>query len=128
MKQVTIYCDGSCSATGKGAFASILISGNKRQIILGFENKTTSNRMEIKAALMALKSLSKPCRVIIFSDNLSLINRMTGKSQTRYSLDLYNQLDKLSEIHQIVWRWVRRNSIKEIRLADKLAHEKMKQL
>jgi ribonuclease HI len=127
MKKVTIYCDGSCSPeTQKGAFASILICGENKQIILGTQIKTTSNRMEIIAAIKGLNSLTAPSEVTIFSDSLLLINTMNRKCRKRQNRDLWRQLDRLSLIHKIKWIWVKRNSTIGNKEADKLAKKTMK--
>lgn len=56
--QVTIYTDGACSGNpGPGGWGVLLQFGNREKELSGSENKTTNNRMEITAAVMALGAL-----------------------------------------------------------------------
>ena len=59
--KIKIYTDGACSGNpGKGGWAAIILDDNENQTkISGSENRTTNNRMELMAAIMALKKLKK---------------------------------------------------------------------
>ena len=82
--EIKIYTDGSCllNPGGPGGFASILLLPDGREIRLsGKESSTTSNRMEIMAALSALDYLeqnhlvtSEISKVIVLSDSRYLVN------------------------------------------------------
>ncbi len=126
MKRATIYCDGSCSLKKRGGFASILISENRKHIIFGTAKNTTNNRMELIAAIEGLKTLSSPSKIRLFSDSLLLVNTMKGKCKKRHNHDLWDELDQLSSIHKIVWIWIKRNSIRGNREADKIAKQSMR--
>ena len=56
-----IYTDGACSGNpGRGGWAAIIIDDDLNQIsISGREIKTTNNRMELVAPIMALKKIKK---------------------------------------------------------------------
>ena len=70
MKRVTVYTDGACSGNpGPGGWAAVLIYKSVRREISGGEPETTNNRMEITAALMALKKLKESCEVDIYTDS-----------------------------------------------------------
>ncbi|MCI6603746.1 MAG: ribonuclease HI [Clostridiales bacterium] len=72
---VVIYTDGACSGNpGPGAWAAILISGRFEKELSGFVSDTTNNRMELTAALEALKALKEPCDVSLHSDSAYLIS------------------------------------------------------
>lgn len=75
MKQVTIYTDGACSGNpGPGGWGAVLIyEGNQREISGGAVH-TTNNRMELSAALEALRALKEPCHVLLHSDSAYLVN------------------------------------------------------
>ena len=61
MKSVIIYTDGACSGNpGPGGWAAILMYGQKRLEISGFEAHTTNNRMELIAPIEALTRLREP--------------------------------------------------------------------
>ena len=79
MFNVTIYTDGACAGNpGVGGYGAILTCNGQEKIIRGCEpTTTTNNRMELKAALEAIKALKKPCNVEIFTDSQYLINCST---------------------------------------------------
>ncbi len=55
--KLKIYTDGACSGNpGKGGWAAVIFDNNSNQSsISGSEKKTTNNRMELTAPIMALK-------------------------------------------------------------------------
>ena len=61
IKRVTIYTDGACSGNpGPGGWGAVLLYGAHRREISGFEASTTNNRMEMMAAIQALRLLRVP--------------------------------------------------------------------
>ena len=66
-----IYTDGACSGNpGKGGWGAIIIDDNLSQIsISGSEIKTTNNRMELMAPIMALKKIKRKSEITIFTDS-----------------------------------------------------------
>lgn len=52
----------------------MLMSGEHRRELSGFEPETTNNRMEIQAAIEALRALKVPCQVKLYSDSAYLVN------------------------------------------------------
>jgi len=124
-EKVIIYTDGGCSPNpGLGGWAAILISpahGNHEKEISGFEPESTNNRMELTAAIMALKSLKRPCSVELHTDSNYLKKAFTdgwlekwtrngwktaGKKPV-VNIDLWKELLALSSKHAIKWIWVR---------------------
>ena len=75
MKQIEIFTDGACSGNpGPGGYGAILRYGkHEREISQGFA-ETTNNRMELTAAIEALKLLKEPCEVTLFTDSQYLVN------------------------------------------------------
>lgn len=68
-----VYTDGACSGSpGPGAWAWAADSGNIEDS--GYEPSTTNQRMELLAALEAIRSLGSRYRITIFSDSAYLIN------------------------------------------------------
>ena len=122
---VDVYTDGSCSGNpGPGGWAAVIIFGNIEKEISGGDVLTTNNRMEMIAAIEALKQLKKPCRVRLHSDSAYLVNAFTNgwieswkkngwknsTPQTVSNIDLWQQLDVLSEQHDIEWIKVKGHS------------------
>ena len=118
---VVIYTDGACDPNpGPGGWAAILRYGEHEREISGSDPQTTNNRMELQAALEALKALKRPCRVILNTDSEYLrrgINewlpawqkrgwRTSGRKAVQ-NVDLWQALAHEVEQHEIEWRWVR---------------------
>ncbi|MBR0426502.1 MAG: ribonuclease HI [Clostridia bacterium] len=75
MDQVTIYTDGACSHNpGPGGWGCVLIYGKYRKEASGSEPMTTNNRMEVTAAIEALRFLKRPCIVDLYTDSAYLCN------------------------------------------------------
>jgi ribonuclease HI len=129
MDKVTIYTDGACSGNpGPGGWAAILITGNQEKEICGHDPQTTNNRMELTAAIEALRALKRPCQVTIYSDSNYLIQcfnqgwmdawksrgwkRMERKGKREIlkpvlNVELWQELDRLMQIHQVTWEKVK---------------------
>lgn len=117
-KKVTIYTDGACSGNpGPGGWAAILMHGERRMEISGFEADTTNNRMELQAAIEALKCLKMPCDVELFSDSAYLVHGFTygwvekwkangwknsSKEEVK-NIEQWKELDRFGTIHSIKW-------------------------
>jgi len=120
LPQVEIYTDGSCSPNpGPGGWAALLRYQDIERELSGCEVETTNNRMELTAAVQALQSLKKPCRIVIYTDSEYLRRGITEwlpgwrkrnwrrKTGTLANIDLWQALDVLLKDHEIEWRWVR---------------------
>jgi ribonuclease HI len=118
LKLVEIYTDGACSGNpGPGGWAAILIYEGKEREIYGFEPNTTNQRMELQAAIKGLEALKYACMVKLYSDSAYLINAFHQNWLKKWSLngwlnsqkkpvenrDLWEELLRLSEIHQVDW-------------------------
>lgn len=125
MKEVTIYTDGACSGNpGPGGWGAVLIYGDKRKEISGGEPSTTNQRMEITAAISALRALKEPCRVHLYSDSAYLVNAfrqgwlanwqrngwLTAKKQPVENQDLWRELLRVASRHQVEWLKVKGHS------------------
>ncbi len=118
---VTIYTDGACSGNpGPGGWAALLRYGNHEKELVGSKQETTNNRMELTAALKALRALKEPCQVDFYTDSEYLkkgINEWMAKWKRKgwktaakkpvKNQDLWKALDKAIQGHQITWHWVR---------------------
>lgn len=118
--EVTIYTDGACLGNpGPGGWGVILRYGLHEKVLSGFEKDTTNNRMELRAALEALRALTGPCQVILFTDSEYLKKGITEwmpgwkrrnwrrKGGALANVDLWMKLDEEIQRHEIQWRWVR---------------------
>ena len=118
--KVTIYTDGACEGNpGPGGWAALLRYGKHEKMISGGEKDTTNNRMELTAALEALRALNQPCQVTLFTDSEYLKRGITEwmpnwkrrnwrrKGGKLANVDLWMRLDEEMTRHEIDWRWVR---------------------
>ncbi len=144
MPEVTIYTDGACSGNpGPGGWGCVLMSGDRQKQLSGAAGETTNQRMELTAAVQALSALKVPCRVRLYSDSAYLINAfrqhwldnwqkngwLTSKKQPVENRDLWQELLRLSAIHQIEWLKVKGHAgVEQNEVCDSLARAAMKTL
>lgn len=143
MKDVTIYTDGACSGNpGPGGWAAILIAGDDAKRLTGGERHTTNNRMELTAALEALKAIDEPATVTLHTDSAYLSNAFNkgwleswqdNNWQTSSNNDVKNKglwqaLLEQAERHDVEWVWVKGHADNELNnMADELAVAAMEQ-
>ena len=116
---VELHSDGSGTASGPGGYGVILRYGEIEKELSGFEPASTSQRMELLAAIRGLEALNNPRTVRVFSDSQYLVRGMSewihgwsrsGRLETPDALanqDLWQQLATLSRQHRVSWEWVR---------------------
>ncbi|MDM7983793.1 MAG: ribonuclease HI [Maricaulis sp.] len=122
MSTITIHTDGACSGNpGPGGWGAILEWNGHRKELHGGERDTTNNRMEMQAAIEALKALKKPGRtVVLITDSVYLRDGITkwihgwkkrgwktADKKPVKNVDLWQELDALTREHTIEWRWVK---------------------
>jgi ribonuclease HI len=138
MKKIEIFTDGACRGNpGMGGWGALLRWQGHEKKLKGVAQQTTNNRMEMMAAIEALRSLKQFCCVAITTDSQYLQKGVTEwmsnwkKNQWRNSKkkpvknkDLWQQLDQELQRHQVTWHWVRGHSGHvENELVDQLANE-----
>lgn len=121
MKKIELFTDGSCLGNpGPGGYGALLRYGqHEKRLSAGFK-LTTNNRMEMLAAIEGLKLLKQPCEVSLTTDSQYLRQGITSwihgwkkrgwKTASKApvkNVDLWKQLDKLSQEHKINWHWVK---------------------
>jgi len=118
---IYIYSDGACKGNpGVGGWGALLVTGGHRKEISGGEANTTNNRMEMTAVIRALESLKRPSTVEVHTDSQYVQkgisewmpgwkrrNWRTADGKPVKNQDLWLQLDALSQLHRIEWKWVR---------------------
>ena len=74
-----VYTDGACSGNpGPGGWGAVIFDAEKNQKnIYGNEEKTTNNRMELMAPIMALKKIKSNSDIIIYTDSTYVKNGIT---------------------------------------------------
>ena len=138
---VEIFTDGACSGNpGPGGYGAILKYRLKVKEISGCELETTNNRMEMTAIIEALRQLKRPCNIKVITDSNYVVKGMTEwlpgwvrrnwlNSQKKPVLnrDLWEELMKLNQAHQIQWIWVKgHHGHPENERCDQLARDAIK--
>ena len=78
-QRVSIWTDGACSGNpGPGGWGAVLRYGDHEKELKGGEALTTNNRMELTAAIEALRSLNRSCVVVLHTDSQYLRGGVTG--------------------------------------------------
>ena len=121
---VIIHSDGGADPNpGIGGWAALLRFGDREKELSGNEPKTTNNRMELRAAIEALRALRRPCLVEFHTDSQYVRRGITegvkkwaaAGWQTKAgrpvpNADLWQELQSLVGGHDITWHWVRGHS------------------
>ena len=124
---VVAYTDGSARRNpGPGGYGVVLLFSDhagrlhSKMLSQGFR-RTTNNRMELLAAIVALETLSRPCTVELHSDSQYLVNAFTkgwvarwqrtgwrtaGKKPVK-NRDLWERLLAAVAPHEVSWTWVK---------------------
>ena len=118
---VAIATDGACKGNpGPGGWGALLRFGEVEKELSGGENPSTNNRMEMMAAIMALESLKRPCRVILTTDSVYVRDGITkwihgwkrngwrtAAKKPVANAELWQRLEAACARHSIDWRWVK---------------------
>lgn len=121
---VEIWTDGACSGNpGPGGWGALLRFRGIEKELSGGERDTTNNRMELMAAIRALESLKRSCRVHLTTDSnyvrqgitewLPRWQRNGWKTAARKPVknaDLWQRLDAAASKHEVRWSWVKGHS------------------
>jgi len=98
----------------------LLQFGAHTRELAGGEPATTNNRMELQAAISALRALKKPCEVTLFTDSeyvrqgitewlsgWKTNNWRTADRKPVKNDDLWRQLDEVASRHSVSWQWLK---------------------
>ncbi len=119
--EVRVWTDGACSGNpGPGGWAALLRSGTRERELSGGEAATTNNRMELRAAIEALRALRRPARVTLTTDSeylrLGITEWLptwrargwrTSSGGAVRNRDLWEELHQVLAPHVVHWCWVR---------------------
>lgn len=124
MKAVEVHTDGACLGNpGPGGWAALLRYGARERELVGGETLTTNNRMELMAAIVALETLTEPCKVVLHTDSQYVRQGITewmrnwlrrgwktSAGEPVKNRDLWERLHAATGRHSIDWRWVKGHS------------------
>lgn len=138
MKKIKVYTDGACRGNpGPGGWGALLVYEGNEKTLKGAEANTTNNRMELLAAIEAIRSVKEPCEIELTTDSqyvrkgitewISGWKRrgwMTAAKKPVKNKDLWLALDQEISSHTIEWHWVKGHSgHPENERADELANQ-----
>ena len=119
-----IYTDGCAAPTnpGPGGAAWIIVRPRKaaRRGAVGFK-RTTNNRMELMAAILALQDCRDEANILVRSDSQYVVNAfeknwlkawqkngwIRSDHEPVLNADLWRELLALVEGHEVRWEWLR---------------------
>ena len=121
LPEVEIFTDGACKGNpGPGGWGAVLRFGDKERELSGGESPSTNNRMELMAAIEALKALKKPCRVSLTTDSNYVRDGITkwihgwlrngwrtSDKKPVKNAELWQALLEATAPHRIEWHWVK---------------------
>lgn len=124
MQVVEIFTDGGCRGNpGIGGWGALLRFGDVERELSGSAEDTTNNRMELTAAIEALRALKRPCKVTLTTDSQYVKNGInqwmanwkrndwkTAAKKPVKNQDLWRDLDEALVPHQVTWAWVKGHS------------------
>ena len=124
---VKIYTDGAARGNpdGPGGYGTVLHYVDSKGVLHEREYsqgyvRTTNNRMELMAAIVALEALKEHCEVVLSTDsqyvrqgitqwihNWKKRGWKTAEKKPVKNVDLWQRLDAALGQHKIKWEWVK---------------------
>jgi ribonuclease HI len=119
--RLVIYTDGACSGNpGPGGWGAVLIYGDHRKELKGGEHETTNNRMELRAAIEALRAIKRSTAIDLYTDSKYVMDGAqqwlkgwkargwkTAARQPVKNQDLWQEIDIELSRHDVTMHWVK---------------------
>jgi len=108
---IEIYTDGAYNLVlGQGGWGAVVVENAQKHVFSGMVKHTTSNRMEITAALEGILQTPQGAEVVVYTDSQYLFGCMAKGWQRRANRDLWEQLDEAVGQRKVRWQWIDRNT------------------
>ena len=118
---VELFTDGACLGNpGPGGWGALLRFNGTEKELVGGEEETTNNRMEMLAVIEGLKALTRPCVITVYTDSQYVQKGITewikgwkargwktSSKKPVKNVDLWMALDEAQAQHNITWQWVK---------------------
>lgn len=116
--EVTVYTDGSAKGNpGPGGYGIVMISGKHRKELSEGFRRTTNNRMELLAVIVALEQLKAPnCEVTMYTDSKYVCDAVEKgwlfdwekkDFKKKKNPDLWKRFLKVYRKHKVSMKWVK---------------------
>lgn len=120
-KAIDIFVDGACSGNpGPGGWGIVFTTEKDEITLAGGNPATTNNRMELQAAIEAIKALPTSVSATLYTDSQYVKNGITSwiigwkkrnwmnsKNEPVKNKDLWEELDACLQTKNVSWQWVR---------------------
>jgi ribonuclease HI len=128
---LSIYTDGACSGNpGAGGWGVVLLFGDNKKELSGYERNTTNNRMELTAVisgLKALKNITKDIKINIYTDSKYICDAINKNWLNNWlkndwknsqknpvaNRDLWEEIIALNTKYSPSYNWVKGHSTNE---------------
>ncbi|MBL4600287.1 MAG: ribonuclease HI [Rhizobiaceae bacterium] len=139
-ERIKIWTDGACSGNpGPGGWGVLMRFGDHEKELCGGAEETTNNKMELQAAIEALRALNRDCPVDLYTDSQYVRGGITGwiknwkkngwrtaNKKPVKNIELWKQLEEELGPHDVEWHWIKgHNGHPENEKADELARQGM---
>lgn len=120
-EEVQIYTDGACSGNpGPGGWAAVLRWRDHERELSGAAAHTTNQRMELTAAVEALRTLKRPVRAVLFTDSAYLANAFRQRWLDRWERNGWQTAKQTPVENQDLWQELlaltRRHSVRFVKV------------
>ena len=124
MSDIHVYTDGACRGNpGPGGWGVLIRQDGVERELSGAEPDTTNNRMELTAAIMALREIPAGSTLHLFTDSKYVMDGLnewlpnwkkrgwkTADKKPVKNQDLWQALDEANARHRVRWHWVKGHS------------------
>jgi cyclic pyranopterin phosphate synthase len=108
---IEIYTDGAYNPVlGQGGWGAVIVERGQKRFFSGMVKKTTSNRMEITAALEGILKTEPGAEAVVYTDSQYLFGCVTKGWQRKANRDLWSQLDEAVSHRKVHWQWIDQNA------------------
>ncbi len=104
--EIFIYTDGGAiNNPGPGGYGVVILDGNEKRELSGGFRRTTNNRMELTAAIVALQEvLPTDKKIVLFSDSSYLVNGVMKKWVNSWQKNGWVKADKSPVLNVDLWK------------------------
>jgi ribonuclease HI len=116
--KVLVYTDGASRGNpGPGGYGIVMMAGKHRKELSQGYRKTTNNRMELLAVIVALESMKKPnLEIAVYTDSKYVVDAIEKKwvfgwqkknFKGKANEDLWRRLLNVYPVHRVKFNWVK---------------------